>query len=173
LATPPAWLRRYRRQEEQELQAAEDEAAAAAAAGLVDLHNQEFCVDVSTYGQVKFEPTIREKCDTSFSKRCETKTDQVRNAQLTPFLLEKKGAFQLKPIMEGIMCGRDLLTKGGEGEVRLQFERLDNWPSKEGEFFFPFILAWHPLKKRVLISSSSKDISWLGAKNRALSMRLL
>ena len=34
-------------------------------------------MDVSTYGPVKFEAETREKCDTVFNKRCETKTDQV------------------------------------------------------------------------------------------------
>jgi len=43
----------------------------------VDLHNGEFCVDVSTYGAVTFEATPREKCDTTFQKQCETKTEQV------------------------------------------------------------------------------------------------
>jgi len=43
----------------------------------VDLHNGEFCVDVSTYGSVTFEATPREKCDTTFQKQCETKTEQV------------------------------------------------------------------------------------------------
>ena len=38
---------------------------------VVDLHSGEFCVDVSTYGDVVFEPTTREKCDTQFQKQCE------------------------------------------------------------------------------------------------------
>ena len=33
---------------------------------VVDLHSGEFCVDVSTFGEVQFEPTDREKCDTTF-----------------------------------------------------------------------------------------------------------
>ena len=45
---------------------------------VVDLHSGEFCVDVSTFGNIVFQPTMREKCDTTFSKQCETKTDQVR-----------------------------------------------------------------------------------------------
>merc|ERR1712141_120747 len=44
---------------------------------VVDLHSGEFCVDVSTYGDVVFEPTTREKCDTQFQKQCETKSEQV------------------------------------------------------------------------------------------------
>merc|ERR1712141_915678 len=47
---------------------------------VVDLHSGEFCVDVSTYGLVEFEPTPREKCDSTFNKfvklrmsRCVTK----------------------------------------------------------------------------------------------------
>ena len=43
----------------------------------VDLHNGEFCVDVSTFGPVSFEATPREKCDTTFAKQCETKNEQV------------------------------------------------------------------------------------------------
>ena len=44
---------------------------------VVDLHSGEFCVDVSTYGDVVFEPKSREKCDTTFAKQCEDKTEQV------------------------------------------------------------------------------------------------
>ncbi len=47
---------------------------------VIDLHNEEFCVDVSTYGPVKFESTPREKCDTTFAKRCETKDKQVNRS---------------------------------------------------------------------------------------------
>jgi len=54
------------------------EKAAAAADGPVDLHSGEFCVDVSTFGEVTFEATPREKCETTFQKNCEEKTDQVR-----------------------------------------------------------------------------------------------
>ena len=45
---------------------------------VVDLHSGEFCVDVSTYGDIKFEGQPREKCDTTFEKKCETKSEQVR-----------------------------------------------------------------------------------------------
>jgi len=44
---------------------------------VVDLHSGEFCVDVSTYGDIVFEPTSREKCDTQFQKKCETRNEQV------------------------------------------------------------------------------------------------
>jgi hypothetical protein len=43
----------------------------------VDLHSGEFCVDVSTYGEVVFEAKPRDKCHTTFQKKCEQKTDQV------------------------------------------------------------------------------------------------
>ena len=44
----------------------------------VDLHNGEFCVDVSTYGDITFTAESREQCDTEFVKRCEQKSEQVR-----------------------------------------------------------------------------------------------
>jgi hypothetical protein len=47
--------------------------------GTVDLHTGEFCVDVSTYGDIVFESQPREACDTTFEKVCETKTEQVRS----------------------------------------------------------------------------------------------
>ena len=50
---------------------------------VVDLHSGEFCVDVSTFGEVQFEPTDREKCDTTFEKQCETKNEQVGKEDLT------------------------------------------------------------------------------------------
>ena len=43
----------------------------------VDLHSGEFCVDVSTFGDIVFENQGREACDTTFEKECETKTEQV------------------------------------------------------------------------------------------------
>ena len=43
----------------------------------VDLHSGEFCVDVSTFGDIVFENQGREACDTTFEKVCETKTEQV------------------------------------------------------------------------------------------------
>lgn len=71
-------LTRFRRQE-----GAADPVAVIGGGGdnldnqVVDLHNTEFCVDVSTYNEVSFEPTPREKCDTTFEKECETKSEQV------------------------------------------------------------------------------------------------
>ena len=44
---------------------------------LVDLHTGEFCVDVSTWGDVIYEPVEREKCDSIFTKVCEDKNKQV------------------------------------------------------------------------------------------------
>eukprot|EP00096_Caligus_rogercresseyi_P012849 TRINITY_DN5515_c0_g1_i1.p1 TRINITY_DN5515_c0_g1~~TRINITY_DN5515_c0_g1_i1.p1 ORF type:complete len:414 (+),score=114.53 TRINITY_DN5515_c0_g1_i1:37-1278(+) len=44
---------------------------------LIDLHNDEFCVDVSTYGEVSFQPTTRNKCDTVFVKNCKDKDEQI------------------------------------------------------------------------------------------------
>ena len=43
----------------------------------MDLHSGEFCVDVSTFGDIVFENQGREACDTTFEKVCETKTEQV------------------------------------------------------------------------------------------------
>lgn len=36
------------------------------------------CVDVSTYGDLKFGPTAIEKCDTEFVKNCEERSEEVR-----------------------------------------------------------------------------------------------
>ncbi|XP_040583609.1 uncharacterized protein [Lepeophtheirus salmonis] len=44
---------------------------------VIDLHNDEFCVDVSTYGEVSFEPVTRKKCDTVFVKNCKDKDEQI------------------------------------------------------------------------------------------------
>ena len=43
----------------------------------VDLHNKEFCVDVSTYQPVVWEEVDAEQCDTVFVKQCEDKTEEV------------------------------------------------------------------------------------------------
>ena len=43
----------------------------------MDLHSGEFCVDVSTFGDIVFENQGREACDTTFEKVCETKTEQA------------------------------------------------------------------------------------------------
>ena len=47
------------------------------ASELVDLHNGEFCVDVSEWGDVEYTPLEREQCDSTFEKKCEMKTEQV------------------------------------------------------------------------------------------------
>ena len=47
------------------------------ASELVDLHNGEFCVDVSEWGDVEYTPLEREQCDSTFAKKCEMKTEQV------------------------------------------------------------------------------------------------
>jgi len=44
---------------------------------LVDLHNGEFCVDVSEWGDVEYTPLEREKCSSTFDKVCEMKTERV------------------------------------------------------------------------------------------------
>ena len=49
--------------------------------GGVDLHSGEFCVDVSTFGDIVFENQGREACDTTFEKVCETKTEQVSQVE--------------------------------------------------------------------------------------------
>ena len=43
----------------------------------VDLHNKEFCVDVSTYQPVVWQEVDAEQCDTVFVKQCEDKTKEV------------------------------------------------------------------------------------------------
>jgi len=43
----------------------------------VDLHNKEFCVDVSTYEPVVWEERDGESCTTIFVKRCEDKNENV------------------------------------------------------------------------------------------------
>ena len=45
---------------------------------LVDLHNGEFCVDVSEWGEVEYEPVEREKCTSTFEKVCEMKNERVK-----------------------------------------------------------------------------------------------
>ena len=44
---------------------------------LVDLHNGEFCVDVSEWGEIVYEDVERQKCDSTFAKQCEMKTERV------------------------------------------------------------------------------------------------
>lgn len=42
-----------------------------------DPHLGDFCVDVSTYGEITFTSEPRNKCDTTFEKQCEDKTEQI------------------------------------------------------------------------------------------------
>ena len=43
----------------------------------MDLHNGEFCVDVSEWGAIEYTEEEREKCDSVFEKVCEDKTERV------------------------------------------------------------------------------------------------
>ena len=43
----------------------------------VDLHNGEFCVDVSAYGPVIYDKKAVKVCDSSFVKQCEDRSEQV------------------------------------------------------------------------------------------------
>merc|ERR1712038_2240713 len=43
----------------------------------VDLHNKEFCVDVSTYEPVVWKEVDAEQCDTVFVKKCEDRSEEV------------------------------------------------------------------------------------------------
>ena len=43
----------------------------------VDLHNKEFCVDVSTYQPVVWVESEAEECSTVFVKKCEEKSENV------------------------------------------------------------------------------------------------
>ena len=43
----------------------------------VDLHNKEFCVDVSTYQPVVWVERDGEECKTDFVKQCEEKSEEV------------------------------------------------------------------------------------------------
>ena len=87
----PTWvksaLNRYRRQN------GEGEEATPA---VVDLHNEEFCVDVSTYGEVVFEASPRERCETTFAKRCETKSDQVSEEMTLRKFMQAGGVRKFK-----------------------------------------------------------------------------
>ncbi|XP_023322204.1 uncharacterized protein LOC111696726 isoform X2 [Eurytemora carolleeae] len=51
--------------------------AAPAAEEPVDLHNKEFCVDVSTYQPVVWVESDGEECNTVFVKKCEDKSENV------------------------------------------------------------------------------------------------
>ena len=43
----------------------------------VDLHKGEFCVDVSTYGPVKYDKKPVKVCDSTFVKNCKDRSEQV------------------------------------------------------------------------------------------------
>ena len=43
----------------------------------VDLHKGEFCVDVSTYGEIEYDPIPKEVCDSTFAKVCEDRNEKV------------------------------------------------------------------------------------------------
>lgn len=45
----------------------------------VDLHKGEFCVDVSTFGPVEYDTAPVETCDSTFSKVCEDRYEEVIN----------------------------------------------------------------------------------------------
>ena len=45
--------------------------------GEIDLHNKEFCVDVSTYQPVIWVERDGQECKTSWVKQCEDKTENV------------------------------------------------------------------------------------------------
>ena len=51
--------------------------SAAPAENPVDLHNKEFCVDVSTYQPVVWVERDGEECKTDFVKQCEDKSENV------------------------------------------------------------------------------------------------
>ena len=44
---------------------------------MVDLHNGEFCVDVSEWGDIEYTEVERQKCDSTFNKVCEMKRESV------------------------------------------------------------------------------------------------
>ena len=51
--------------------------SSAAAVNPVDLHNKDFCVDVSTYQPVVWVERDGEECKTDFVKQCEEKSENV------------------------------------------------------------------------------------------------
>jgi len=55
----------------------EDDAIPTADQKSVDLHNGEFCVDVSTFGPVEYDTSPIEVCDSTFAKKCEERYEQV------------------------------------------------------------------------------------------------
>ena len=58
-------------------QAAAYPSSSAPASESVDLHNKEFCVDVSTYQPVVWVESDGEECHTLFVKKCEDKQENV------------------------------------------------------------------------------------------------
>jgi len=50
----------------------------------VDLHNKEFCVDVSAYEPVVWKKENAEECDTAFVKKCEEREDKFAPMLLRP-----------------------------------------------------------------------------------------
>ena len=50
---------------------------ASGAEATVDLHNKEFCVDVSTYQPVVWQEVDAEQCSTVFVKKCEDRSEEV------------------------------------------------------------------------------------------------
>ena len=45
--------------------------------GPIDLHNKEFCVDVSTYQPVVWEEREEEACKTEWRMECEDRAEQI------------------------------------------------------------------------------------------------
>ena len=43
----------------------------------VDLHKQDFCVDVSTYGPVQYDKKAVKVCDSTFRKNCRDRSEEV------------------------------------------------------------------------------------------------
>ena len=43
----------------------------------INFHKGEFCVDVSTWSDIKWVDVQKEKCNSTFEKVCETKTEKV------------------------------------------------------------------------------------------------
>ena len=74
----------------------------------VDLHSGEFCVDVSTFGDIVFENQGREACDTTFEKVCETKTEQVGQVERQFCAAELYSALRPRPavLIHGIVRNR-------------------------------------------------------------------
>merc|ERR1719244_772248 len=71
--------------------------AAPAVKESVDLHNEEFCVDVSTYQPVVWVERDGEECKTEFVKQCEDRTEEVcaevteTTCQVVPYKECKQG----------------------------------------------------------------------------------